>query len=90
MLVASRTDHRRKGLWIYQGGSEYVLTNAVVVFALAFNGAGSWSLDAAIGWDVSGLWWGIGAVASALLGATAVLGLFRRESVAVGVAPSAG
>ena len=55
MLVAARTDHAGKGYWIYNGGAEYVLTVAVVAIGLAFNGAGAWSLDAAIGWDVDGL-----------------------------------
>ncbi len=56
MLVAARTDHRRKGPWIYNGGWEQVLTNAAVAIGLAFNGAGRLSLDSAIGWDVAGLW----------------------------------
>lgn len=80
MLVASRTDHRGKGFWIYAGGSEYVLTNTVIAIALAFNGAGAWSLDNAIGWDVAGVWWGIGAAAAAAAGATSVLAVFRRRS----------
>jgi putative oxidoreductase len=90
MLVAARTDHRGKGFWIYAGGAEYVLTNAVIAVALAFNGAGAWSLDNAIGWDVSGLWWGIGAAAAAVIGAATVLAVFRRgEVLAAEPAPSA-
>jgi putative oxidoreductase len=75
MLVASRTDHAGKGLWIYNGGFEYVLTNAAIVIGFAFAGAGTWSLDHAIGWDVAGTWWGIGAAFAALLGAGGVLAL---------------
>jgi hypothetical protein len=41
---------------------------------LALNGAGKWSLDHAIGWDVSGFWWGFGAAVVAVIGAVAVLG----------------
>ena len=77
MLVAARTDHRGKGFWIYNGGTEYVLTNAVVVLGLAFNGAGRWSLDHAIGWDVAGLWWGAGAAATAVIGAMGTLAWLR-------------
>ena len=77
MLVASRTDHRGKGFWIYAGGAEYVLTNAIVVVGLAFNGAGRWSLDRAIGWDVAGLWWGIGAATAAVISATVALALLH-------------
>jgi putative oxidoreductase len=79
MIVASRTDHRGKGAWIFNGGSEYVATVAVVALGLAFNGAVAWSIDAAIGWDVAGVWWGIGAAVAAIIGAYSVLGLVRRE-----------
>jgi putative oxidoreductase len=84
MLVAARTDHAGKGLWIYNGGLEYVLTNAAVVIGVAFAGAGEWSLDNAIGWDVSGTWWGLGASAAAALGGAGVLAVRR-----LGTAPQA-
>jgi len=80
MLVAARTDHRGKGFWIYAGGAEYVLTNAFVVIGLAFNGAGRWSLDHAIGWDVAGLWWGVGAIAAAVSGAGSALAFLRKRT----------
>jgi putative oxidoreductase len=73
MFVAARTDHAGKGLWITGGGAEYVLTVSAVAIGLAFNGAGAWSLDAAIGWHVSGLAWGLGAFAAALAGLFAIL-----------------
>jgi hypothetical protein len=50
-------------------------TSVAVVVALAFNGAGEWSVDNAIGWDVAGVAWGLGAPAAALLGAGSVLAL---------------
>src|SRR5215218_5092255 len=74
MLVAARTAHAGKGPWVTGGGWEYVLTIAAVAIGLAFNGAGAWSLDGAIGWDVSGLSWGVGAALVALLAANGVLG----------------
>src|SRR4051812_39337683 len=79
MLVAARTDHagEGKGFFAFRNGPEYVLTVLVVVLGVAFNGAGAWSLDHAIGWDVSGTWWGVGATAMAVLGAGQVL-LLRR------------
>lgn len=80
MLVAARTDHAGKGIWIFNGGSEYVLTVAAVVLALAFNGAGAWSVDAAIGWDVAGLAWGLGALGVAVVGAAGVLALTHRKA----------
>jgi putative oxidoreductase len=78
MLVAARTDHRGKGLWIFNGGSEYVLTVAAVAIGLAFAGAGAWSLDAAIGWDIAGFWWGVAATAVALVGGSGVLAAAAR------------
>ncbi len=86
MLVASRTDHAGKGFWIYNGGSEYVLRNAAIVIALAFFGAGAWSVDNAIGWDVAGVAWGLGALGVAVASAVAVLALAGRGRVR---APSA-
>ena len=78
MLVAARTAHAGKGPWVTGGGWEYVLTIAAVAIGLAFNGAGAWSLDGAIGWDVSGLSWGVGAALVALLAANGVLGRAHR------------
>jgi putative oxidoreductase len=70
MLVAARTDHAGKGFWIYNG--------TAVVIGLAFHGAGEWSADNAIGWDVAGLAWGLGALGAAGIGAMGVLVLKRR------------
>jgi putative oxidoreductase len=78
MLLAARTDHAGKGFWIYNGGNEYALTNAMVVIALAFSGAGEWSVDNAIGWDVTGVEWGLGALGTAVVGAASVLALRAR------------
>jgi putative oxidoreductase len=91
MLAAARTDHAGKGFWIYNGGNEYVLTNTAVVIALAFHGAGEWSADNAIGWDVAGLAWGLGALGAAVIGAAGVLGLGARlRSTAIPTEPAAG
>jgi putative oxidoreductase len=89
MVVASRTDHRGKGLWIWNYGSEHVLTNAAVVVGLAIAGPARWSLDNAIGWDVHGLGWGIGAAAAALVGGGSVIALFRRSDAAITPNPAA-
>ena len=79
-LVAARTAHAGRGPWNANGGWELPMVLATVPVGLAFNGAGNWSLDNAIGWDVSGLWWGIGAAGVALLGAAGVLANARRMS----------
>ncbi len=86
MLVAARTDHAGKGVWIFNGGAEYVVTNAAVVIGVAFAGAGDWSLDHAIGWDVAGTWWGLAAVVAAVLGAGSVLAVRRLGVAAAGAA----
>jgi putative oxidoreductase len=86
MLVAARTDHAGKGLWIFNGGAEYVLTNAAVVIGFAFAGAGDWSLDHAIGLDVAGTWWGLAAAFVAVLGGGSVLSLRRLGVAAQGAA----
>jgi putative oxidoreductase len=65
-----------------------VLTNAAVVVGVAFAGAGTWSLDHAIGWELSGTWWGIGAAVAALLGGASVLAV-RRVGAAVHTEPVA-
>jgi putative oxidoreductase len=91
MIVAARTDHAGRGFWIYNGGNEYVLTNTAVVTALAFHGAGDWSLDNAIGWDVAGVAWGLGALGAAVIGAAGVLALrTRARSTAASPEPAAG
>jgi putative oxidoreductase len=92
MLVAARTDHAGKGFWIYNGGNEYALTNIAVVIGLAFHGAGEWSADNAIGWDLAGVACGLGAAGAALTGAAGVLALRARgrsRAVATGVAAGA-
>src|SRR3954470_1038401 len=54
MVVASVSVHGDKGLWATNGGYELPLTNAVIAGSLAFTGAGSFSLDNALGLGLSG------------------------------------
>ena len=62
MLVASLTAHRGKGPWSTNGGWELPATFAAVAIGLAFNGAGQWSLDNALGLDLNGAGWGLAAL----------------------------
>jgi putative oxidoreductase len=55
--------HWRNGPWITAGGYEYTLVLAAVSAGLAFTGAGVFSLDDALGWDLSGVLWGTAAIA---------------------------
>jgi len=89
MLVAARTDHRGKGLWIFNYGAEHVLTNAAAVVGLAIAGPARWSLDNAIGWDVHGPFTGAGPAVVALLGGGSVLALFRGPDAAITPNPAA-
>lgn len=79
MVVAARTAHAGKGVWVSDGGWELPLVYGVVAVGFAVNGAGPWSLDAAIGWDVAGLAWGIGALVLGVLGGAGVLTLGRER-----------
>jgi putative oxidoreductase len=87
MVVAARTAHAGKGVWVSEGGWELPLVYGAVAVGFAFSGAGPWSLDAAVGWDVSGLPWGIGALALGILGGASVLTLGRERRSAGRSAP---
>ena len=79
MLVASLTAHAGKGPFAQNGGWELPLVYGIVAIGLAFNGAGEWSLDNAIGLSDAGFWWGIGASALALIGAVGAIAFGRSE-----------
>ena len=63
----------------FMAGSELELTYLVTVVALAAIGPGRFSLDRAIGWDddISGLWWGVAAIAAAAAVSFVTLTFFR-------------
>ncbi len=67
MLVAGLTSHRGNGFYIYRPGEgwEYVMVLGITVFAVATIGPGDWSVDHAIGWDITG--WS-GALLAGLIG----------------------
>ena len=79
MIVAIATVHLGKGIWASDGGFELNLVYIAVVFALAGVGAGDWSLDHALGLDVAGTDWAIGALGVGILGA---LGPLARRALA--------
>lgn len=82
MVVAARTDHAGKGLWIFNGGAEYVLTVAVIVLAVVIIGPGAWSLDGALGLHISGVANGVLTLTVAGVSAAAILVLRHRAKVA--------
>ena len=79
MVTAAVSVHSNNGLWATNGGYELPLTNAVIAGALAFTGAGTASFDNAIGLELHGWAWGIGAVALGLIGSG--IQLARRERI---------
>ena len=80
-LLVAATTHVANGLWAANGGYELPLLFVAAAATIAFTGAGSYSLDAALGLDLAAAAYGIGAVALAVLGAALVVlraGLARR------------
>lgn len=75
MLAAIATAKRGAG-WI--DGSELEVLYAIGGAALAFTGAGAASIDGALGWELSGNLWGLGAVGLGIV--TAGLALASRRS----------
>ncbi len=68
MTAAVITVHYPKGVWATNGGYEYNLVLASVVFAVAGVGPGAWSLDHALGLSMHGVLWAIGALVLGLAG----------------------
>ena len=64
MIVAIVVAHRHNGFFIFKPGQgwEYCASIAFAAFALATIGAGQWSIDHALDWDVQ-QWWGAGIAA---------------------------
>jgi putative oxidoreductase len=73
VMVGTLPVHAPKGLWNTNGGIELPLTFAAAAAALAYAGAGNYSIDHAIGWLMSGGAIGTAAVAfGALAGAVMI------------------
>jgi putative oxidoreductase len=83
MLNAIWTVHWAKGFWNSNGGLEFPLTLATVAIAVAAIGPGRFSIDRLIGWDdnISGVWWGVGALAAALVISFLTVTVGRRRHV---------
>src|SRR5262249_50765954 len=57
MTVATLTDHRGKGYFVFRGGWEYTVLVGMVAVGLAAAGPGAWSLDAVLHVQLGGLLW---------------------------------
>lgn len=73
MAVATFTDHRGKGYFVFKGGCEYTLLIGMVAVALAAVGPGAWSLDHALGLKLSGGLWALAALVAGIGAAAALL-----------------
>lgn len=83
MVMAIVKGHWGKGLWNTKGGSELPLVYLVVALALAFAGAGAYSLDAALGVTLPQPLALIGGLAAVVAGvAVALLGQKRPSAAA--------
>jgi putative oxidoreductase len=89
MAVAIRKVHAKNGLWVTQGGYEYNLTLIGAALALAAEGPGVLSLDAALGKHRSGFHWALVAAGLGLGGAAATLAVAERMAPGEGAEPVA-
>jgi putative oxidoreductase len=71
------------------GGLEFPLVMLTAAVAVAATGPGRFSIDRALGWDdnLSGVWWGVGVLAAAVVISFGTLAVFRRRH-ALGAAPA--
>jgi putative oxidoreductase len=83
MLNAIVLVHFKNGFWNGNQGYEFNLVLLTVAVAVAATGPGRFSIDRALGWDdnLSGVRWGAGVLAAAVLitAATQVLGRRRQR-----------
>lgn len=80
MGVAAWTVHRKHGFFIFREGYEYVLVLASALISLGILGPGRFSLDHALGFDLSGLAWGLGAATLGLAGTIVLLAMCWRPN----------
>jgi putative oxidoreductase len=81
MLNAIGSVHWKNGFWNSSGGIEFPLVLLVAAIAVTMTGPGRFSTDGLIGWDgaISGVWWGVGVLALAIVISTLTLATRRTE-----------
>lgn len=80
MVTAALCVHVRNGVWNANGGVELPLVYAAAATTLACTGPGAYAMDAVLGLELSGPWYGLTAVALGFLAALVALA-FRRTPV---------
>jgi putative oxidoreductase len=83
MVAAVLTVHLPNGIWATANGYELNVVYAATAFALAGAGPGAWSLDHALGLDLAGAGWALGALGAGILGGVGAVLSGRRATVAV-------
>jgi putative oxidoreductase len=63
VMTVAATVKARNGLWVQHDGYEFPLVLITITSALAFTGAGTYSVDALLGLDHPAPWIGLGATA---------------------------
>lgn len=79
MIVAGTAVHLKNGYFNSQGGVTYNLSLIAAALGLAFTGPGEYSLDAALGWELHGVTWGLIALGLGVVTAAIVLALRDRQ-----------
>lgn len=82
MFVATLTDHRGKGYFVFKGGCEYTVLVGVVAVALAAAGPGAWSLDNLLGLDLAGAPWALFAAVAGVAAGGGLLATSYRPKAA--------
>ena len=77
MVAAIQTAHLGKGAFSQDGGWELNVVYIAIAVALAGAGAGEWSLDYALGLDLTGTGWAVGVLAAGLVGGLATVAIGR-------------
>lgn len=80
MTVASLTDHRGKGFFVFKGGWEYVAFIAVISSALALAGPGRYSVDRLLHWTLGGPAWASACVLIGAVGGCLFVWAFRTST----------
>jgi len=81
MVTAGWVGHRKKGFFIIKDGWEYVFVLAITASSFALLGAGTWSVDNALGIEMSGIGWFIATWLGGVGSAIALLLTFYRPDV---------
>src|SRR5262249_11850044 len=81
MFVATALGNAPKGFFNIKGGCEFNPGLAGTAIAAAFS-PGRWSLDAALGWSLSGIGWGLAALGTAVAAAGGAIATRYRTTTA--------